>query len=329
MPLDSAPRPSPPRRQYSFSGFQQANPTAPPPADRLDSEIDRLARAIAELISWVGVSLNSDGSLRIPLAPPRPSVSAASVLDHGDNIGHPPRTIIGADPTASAQDWAEVSSEWAEHMPDTIPPDILAVMGVTGDHWSARWWAHRALEIASTVDPGERATVYIGPIPPTPHSIGTLWWDTEGGQLYVYYDDGTSGQWVAASSGTAGPEGPAGPAGPAGPVGPSGPIGPAGPPASTACAYQAPVSGATIAAAAGTGALMLNPAATLTSLNVILPPTPTDTQVFEVSTTSAINSLAVSSPAGAAVLGTPLYLGPNSGASWRYRAADNTWYART
>ena len=45
---------------------------------------------------------------------------------------------------ALAQDYADVTEAWAEHMPDTIPPNILAVMGVTGDHWSARWWANQA-----------------------------------------------------------------------------------------------------------------------------------------------------------------------------------------
>ena len=36
-------------------------------------------------------------------------------------------------------------------MPDTIPHHILAWMGITGDHWSSRWWAHKAAGIVSTV----------------------------------------------------------------------------------------------------------------------------------------------------------------------------------
>ena len=40
--------------------------------------------------------------------------------------------------------YAVLTQAWAEHMPDIIPPNILAVMGVTGDHWSSRWWANRA-----------------------------------------------------------------------------------------------------------------------------------------------------------------------------------------
>lgn len=49
--------------------------------------------------------------------------------------------------TAVAQDYAQCAMEWAEHMPDTIPPNILAVMNITGSHWSSRWWALRAQQI--------------------------------------------------------------------------------------------------------------------------------------------------------------------------------------
>jgi hypothetical protein len=31
-------------------------------------------------------------------------------------------------------------------------------------------------------------------------SAGQLWWDTQGCQLYVFYDDGSSAAWIAASS---------------------------------------------------------------------------------------------------------------------------------
>ena len=46
----------------------------------------------------------------------------------------------------TSQDWALVSTTWAEFMDGnaTIPPNILASNSITGDHWSSRWWAHRA-----------------------------------------------------------------------------------------------------------------------------------------------------------------------------------------
>jgi hypothetical protein len=45
---------------------------------------------------------------------------------------------------AICADYGVLTQAWAEHMPDTIPPNILAVMDVTGDHWSSRWWANKA-----------------------------------------------------------------------------------------------------------------------------------------------------------------------------------------
>jgi hypothetical protein len=52
----------------------------------------------------------------------------------------------------------------------------------------------------------------ISPIPPVVPDAGTFWWDPIGGQLYVWYDDGNSAQWVAATN-MPGPQGPPGPVG--------------------------------------------------------------------------------------------------------------------
>jgi hypothetical protein len=43
---------------------------------------------------------------------------------------------------------------------------------------------------------------YIGSAPPG-NVLGPLWWDTNSGQLFIQYNDGTSTQWVSASSVTA------------------------------------------------------------------------------------------------------------------------------
>jgi hypothetical protein len=37
------------------------------------------------------------------------------------------------------------------------------------------------------------------PTPPVSPNPGDLWWDTDDGKLYIYYDDGTSEQWVDAA----------------------------------------------------------------------------------------------------------------------------------
>jgi hypothetical protein len=43
---------------------------------------------------------------------------------------------------------------------------------------------------------GGAAGISVGAAPPATPSQGALWWDSVGGQLYVYYNDGDSSQWV-------------------------------------------------------------------------------------------------------------------------------------
>jgi hypothetical protein len=80
---------------------------------------------------------------------------------------------------------------------------------------------------------GAGASVTVADTPPSPPAVGDLWWDSSdgSGQLYLWYDDGTSAQWAPATnvSGTQGPAGPTGPAGATGPTGPAGATGATGP----------------------------------------------------------------------------------------------------
>jgi hypothetical protein len=94
---------------------------------------------------------------------------------------------------ALAQDYAVVTQAWAEHMPDPIPPNILAVMGITGDHWSSRWWANQAAAAF-----GALTSLYLGafPAPPTqtptgqPIPIGAIYFNTTTNQPYVWTGTG-------------------------------------------------------------------------------------------------------------------------------------------
>lgn len=45
---------------------------------------------------------------------------------------------------------------------------------------------------------------------PSPALPGSLWWDADVGSMFVYYDDGSSAQWVEVTGGVVGPQGPAG-----------------------------------------------------------------------------------------------------------------------
>lgn len=48
--------------------------------------------------------------------------------------------------------------------------------------------------------PPGTASVVVGPTPPDPPETNQLWWSDELGQLFVWYNDGTTSQWVAAST---------------------------------------------------------------------------------------------------------------------------------
>jgi hypothetical protein len=102
-----------------------------------------------------------------------------------------------------AQDYAQVSIEWAEHMPDTIPPNILAINAITGDHWSSRWWANRSANAFGMLawwyqgawpQPGPPST----PNTPTgqPLPPGSLYFDTTHGVMMVW----NGSTWVSASA---------------------------------------------------------------------------------------------------------------------------------
>ena len=61
--------------------------------------------------------------------------------------------------------------------------------------------------------------------PPASPTNGSLWWESDSGEMFIWYDDGTSQQWVSALAMLPGPQGVQGVQGPTGPTGPQGPQG--------------------------------------------------------------------------------------------------------
>lgn len=72
---------------------------------------------------------------------------------------------------------------------------------------------------------GGGASVVISETAPASPTEGTVWWDSDTGASYIYYDDGNTAQWVSFSMGETGATGPAGPTGAQGPQGPQGEAG--------------------------------------------------------------------------------------------------------
>ena len=76
------------------------------------------------------------------------------------------------------------------------PPGPSAVSANVGN--SARLGSDSLIYVPTpTIPPG---TVVSDTAPASPQ-VGALWWDSVGGQLYVWFNDGNSSQWVPASNG--------------------------------------------------------------------------------------------------------------------------------
>lgn len=56
--------PSVPGRGYSFTDFQTFQPSTPLPGNKVDQELDRINNFNAELVPWLRVSINDDGSIK-------------------------------------------------------------------------------------------------------------------------------------------------------------------------------------------------------------------------------------------------------------------------
>lgn len=79
---------------------------------------------------------------------------------------------------------------------DTTPPGGLWVMGPDG-------WMRLGMNSESG---GYMAPVTISDTAPTGKIPGDLWWNSSNGQMFVYYQDTTSAQWVVTNAATSGVE---------------------------------------------------------------------------------------------------------------------------
>jgi hypothetical protein len=132
-------------RIFSFADWQRHHPVESPPGDMLDASFDALIRRISELEARIDQFLRADGKIKQESLALSPSLAITPKSVAGNpKIG----VEVGSSSDSSAEVWAYASKDWAEHMPGTIPDNSVTVMDVTGDHWSARWWAHYAARVA-------------------------------------------------------------------------------------------------------------------------------------------------------------------------------------
>ena len=198
------PFPKPPDKVTPF------NSGAVAPHD-IGRQFDEHAKSIKEIIDFLKTVIRDDGALRqLEEMKAKVALRAAGSIAPipagvlGPNMGGP-FGVDDAGAAATAQDWSQVAIEWAEHMPDTIPPNILALKAMTGEHWSARWWATRSAGAAGMLawwymgawpDPGPPTT----PFPDTgePIPVGAMYWNTTHNVLMIW----NGSAWVSTLPGT-------------------------------------------------------------------------------------------------------------------------------
>ena len=91
--------------------------------------------------------------------------------------------------------YAVLSSYWAEWLgadgrtDQTIPPNALKVMGITGDHWSARFWATRAANAFGHLFDlylGIHATAPTANLSGGPLAVGSLYYNSTTNKPYIW-----------------------------------------------------------------------------------------------------------------------------------------------
>jgi hypothetical protein len=127
--------PAPPVLGYSFTAFSTNNPTGQQPGVNLDAEFNRTNAAVAALIGFLQVSVNADGTLSAAAVETAYEAGTTNQYGTGVNVADAPSALS-----------ALLAQAWAEYMPDQLPASTLATTGITGDHYSSRYWANQAAQ---------------------------------------------------------------------------------------------------------------------------------------------------------------------------------------
>jgi hypothetical protein len=90
--------------------------------------------------------------------------------------------------------------------------------------------------------------------------------------------------------------------------------------------YQAPVTGFSITIPNTATQLILNPAGTLATGLVTMPPAPYDGQRVGIASSQTITALSMSASPGQTLLGALTTIAPNTGFAWQWVAAASTWF---
>ena len=82
---------------------------------------------------------------------------------------------------------------------NAAPYASAPTVGTAGDtYWNT---AEKALYGSDGTAWTKVGLASIGTTAPTTATVGQLWWRSDSGKLYIYYDDGNSKQWVPVNLG--------------------------------------------------------------------------------------------------------------------------------
>jgi len=82
---------------------------------------------------------------------------------------------------------------------NAAPYASAPAVGLAGDtYWNT---GEKALYGSDGTTWNKVGLASIGTTAPTTATVGQLWWRSDSGKLYIYYDDGNSKQWVPVNLG--------------------------------------------------------------------------------------------------------------------------------
>ena len=124
---------------------------------------------------------------------------ASALYSRGDHI-HPSDTSrYAASNPSGYQTAAQVTA--ALPVPATATPIVESGAGTVGT--SVKY--AREDHVHPAGGGGGGASVTVSDTPPASPTANSLWWESDTGALYIYYNDGNSSQWVLIRSGTTTP----------------------------------------------------------------------------------------------------------------------------
>ena len=146
---------------------------------------------------------------------------------------------------------------------------------------------------------GSDTIVTVGIDPPAAPSVGDLWFDSASAQLFVWFDDGSSTQWVPATN-QPGPT--------------PGPV-----------TVLTPASGDTVTLD-HIGPYLVNNGTTLAALTIRLPSGPTSDDLVEIGFTNPVTALTVQNASGGAIATAPASAyGPGAAIQFRFINSTAGW----